>query len=140
VIDRRRSLNIAMIGLGVFMISLGRFAAFGVHDTLFTQTLARAGMEALWGWVMIAVGVFKVVAGCGLLRFLDEHPELPRSTVVAHLASGFVLMWTWIVCYLMYGLSTPTVDACGAVSVVLLAGAYLEAQKGKVIRCGRLLA
>lgn len=139
MIDRRRSMNIAMIGLGVFMISLGRFAAFGEQDTLFTTTLSRAGMETLWGWVMIASGAFQVAAGGGFLRWLDEHPELPRSTVVSHLASGLVLSWTWIVCYLMYGLSTPTVDACGAVSLVLLAGAYREAHQGKMVRCGRIL-
>jgi hypothetical protein len=137
MIDRRRSVNVAMLALGVFLISLGRFAVFGAHDTLFTQTLARAGIETFWGWTMILVGVFKIAAASGFLRKLDETAELPRSSVVAHLASGFVLLWTWVVCSLIYGLSTPTVDACLGVGVVLLAGGFVEANRSKEIRNGR---
>ena len=138
--DRRRSANVAMIGLGVFLMSLGRFAAFGGHDPLFTHTLAKAGMEQSWGWTMILVGAFKIAAGCGCMRWMDEQPHIPRSSVVAHLTSGAVLLWTWIVCGLLYGLSTPTIEACGAVGLVLLIGGYVEARKAKVMRCGRRLA
>lgn len=134
--DRRRSANVAMIGLGVFLMSLGRFAAFGGQEI--TYTLARAGMETSWGWTMILVGAFKVAAGCGCLRWMDEQMHIPRSSVVAHLLSGAVLTWTWIVCWLLYGLSTPTVDACGAIGAVLLIGGYVEARKAKVMRCGRV--
>ena len=137
MIDRRRSVNVPMLALGVFLISLGRFAAFGAQDTLFTQTLARAGIESFWGWTMILVGMFKVAAASGFLRKLDETAELPRSSVVSHLASGFVLLWTWIVCSLMYGLQTPTVDACLGVGVVLLIGGFVEANRSKEIRNGR---
>jgi len=86
---------------------------------------------------MILVGMFKVAAASGFLRKLDETAELPRSSVVSHLASGFVLLWTWIVCSLMYGLQTPTVDACLGVGVVLLIGGFVEANRSKEIRNGR---
>jgi uncharacterized membrane protein HdeD (DUF308 family) len=137
VIDRRRSANVSMIALGVFMISLGQFAAWGPQDTLFTVTLARAGIEHFWGWVMIVTGAFKIASACGCLRWMDESTDWPRSSVVAHLVSGFVLLWTWVVTGLMYGLSTPTVHACAGVGFVLLAGGFVEARRSREIRNGR---
>ena len=123
--DRRRGAQWGMIAVGVFMISLGKFAVWSQIDTLFSQTLGRMGMETQWGIVMIAIGIVQIVTA-----FVPWRTAL----VVTYGVSGIVLCWTYIVVGLVANLSTPTVDACLGVGVVMLIAAVSKARQSVCIR------
>lgn len=123
--DRRRGAQWGMAGIGVFMIALGRFAAFSSTDTLFTQTLMHLGMETEWGVVMILTGLALVVTA-----FIPWRAAL----VAVYGTSGLVLCWTWILVGWIGRLSTPTVDVCLGVGVVMCIAAVSKARQSVCVR------
>ena len=123
--DRRRGAQWGTVAVGVFMILLGRFAAFSSLDTLFTQTLARHDIETEWGLIMIANGLAVVVTA-----FVPWRTIL----VATYGASGLVLCWTWVIVGWLGQLSTPTVDVCLGVGIVMLIAAVSKARQSVCVR------
>lgn len=123
--DRRRGAQWGMVAVGVFMIAMGRFAAFSPVDTLFTQVLTRLGMETEWGVVMILNGIALVVTA-----FIPWRAAL----VAVYGTSGLTLCWTWILVGWIGRLNTPTVDVCLGVGVVMLIAAVSKARQSVCVR------
>ena len=123
--DPRRDAAWGMCAVGVFMIFLGRFALFSGMDTKFTATLARMSMEHAWGAVMIASGAVQAIAAFTPWRSFQ---------VPVYGVSSIVLLWTWAMAGLIGGLSTPTVDACLGVGIVMLLGTVSKAQQSVLVR------
>lgn len=124
--DRRKWINWPMIAVGLMMVSMGRYAIFGSYETLFTSTLARLGVESMWGFVLITVGGLNLVA-----VFIRN-----RTLIVATYGiSAIALFWTWVIAYLIGGIYTPTVENCLWVGCALLVGTAYEANTSKQIRC-----
>lgn len=126
--DLRRDTDWGMCAVGVFMILLGRFAAFGVLDTRFTATLARIDMEYTWGVIMVASGILQCLAAFTPWRAWQ---------VYTYGWSGLVLMWTYIMTALILGLNTPTVDACLGVGLIMLIATAAKAQQSVMVRSCR---
>ena len=123
--DRRRGAQWGMVAVGVFMISLGKFAVWSPIDTLFSQTLGRLGLETEWGVIMIGMGALQIVTA-----FVPWRTAL----VVCYGMSGIVLCWTYVIVGLAGKLSTPTVDACLGVGIVMLIAAVSKARQSVCIR------
>lgn len=123
--DRRRGAQWGMVAVGVFMIQLGKFAVFSPIDTLFSQNLARIGLETEWGVIMISVGLLQIVAA-----FVPWRTAL----VLCYGLSGLVMCWTYVIVGLAGKLSTPTVDACLGVGIVMLIAAVSKARQSVCIR------
>ena len=123
--DLRRDVAWGMTAVGVFMIALGRFAAFGGRDTQFTAVLSRMNLEYEWGIIMITMGVTQCLASFLPWRVLQ---------VTTYGLSGLVLLWTYVLTGLISGLITPTVDACLGIGVVLMIGAIAKAQQSVLVR------
>jgi len=107
------------------MLVLGRFAAFGDRDTLFTNTLARQGLETFWGSVLILVG------GAIVLTSYFRHRGL---TVLMHGVTAFVMIWTWYIAAVIGGVHTPTVELALGLGLFLAAATLAEALESVNIR------
>lgn len=123
--DRRRSAQWGMVAVGVFMVSLGKFAVWGSVDTLFTQSLARLGIETAWGLVMVSAGLLQIITAFVPWRTL---------LVATYGMSGIVMLWTYVLVGLIGGRTTPTIDACLGVGVVMLIAAVSKARQSVCIR------
>jgi hypothetical protein len=110
------------------LISLGRFAAFGPVETLFTNTFARMGLDMSWGVIMIVIGIGNIAAVFMLNR---------TATVVVYGITSITLLWTWFLAYFIGVVYTPTVESCLWVGIALFIGAAYEATISKKIRCVR---
>ena len=125
--DLRRDVAWGMFAVGIFMLSLARFAVFGRVNTLFTATLAHMGIETEWGLIMFASGFAQCLASFLPWRVLQ---------VAIYGVSGIVLIWTYVITGLLHHLATPTVDACLGIGIVMLIGAVAKAQQSVMI-CAR---
>lgn len=123
--DRRRGVQWGMVFAGVFMVLIGRFAAFSPLDTLFTQALSRLGLETIWRLIMILIGSALIATA-----FVPWRPVL----VVVYGLGGLVLCWTWVLVGLLGGVSTPTVDVCLGGGIVLLIAAVAKARQSVCVR------
>lgn len=126
--DRRRWVNWPVIGIGLMLISMGRFAVYGPIETLFTSTLGRMGLNVSWGIIMIFIGIGNIA-----VVFIPNR----TPTVVMYGITAITLLWTWFLAYFVGGIYTPTVEACLWVGIALLVGAAYEANISKRIRCVR---
>lgn len=123
--DRRRGAQWGMVAVGALMIIMGRFAAFSPVDTMFTQTLSRLGLETEWGVIMIVVGSAQIATA-----FIPWRAGL----VAVYGASGTILCWTWVMVGWLGQLSTPTVDVCLGVGIVMLIAAVSKARQSMCVR------
>lgn len=123
--DRRRArLRTHTFTLGFVLVVMGCYA-FSPIDTLFTQTLARLGVEDLWGAVLLASG------GLLALSAASSHKYMRWA---GNAAGGFAGMWTFGLC-ISEGLFTPTVAACGVIGIGCIATMVRDALSGQKYRC-----
>lgn len=123
--DRRRSrLRIHTLTLGALLAVMGMYA-FAPMDTLFTSVLAHQGLEETWGVAMIAAGVT-----LGVSSTMSGRYARWSGNVAAMMASG----WTFSLCWTS-GLLTPTVAACGVISIGCGATMIRDALAGQRYRC-----
>lgn len=123
--DRRRTVQWGVLAVAVFMLVLGRFALFSPIDTLFSQSLARMGLQDSWGVVMIASGVCLAASTITPWRLFQ---------VLSYGVSGLVLCWTYILVGWVGKISTPTVDACLGVGIVMLLATVSKARQSVCVR------
>lgn len=123
--DRRKdSPRSGMATIGALIIMMG-FYVFGPQETLFTNTLARLGIEYFWGSLMIAVGLIHMTSA-----FM---PHIRLFNWFAHTVTSIVTAWTFFLMTSM-GTNTPTINACLVIAIGSAITMLKDALEGVKIR------
>ena len=123
--DRRKpGIRINTLTLGGVFIVMGMYA-FSPFDTLFTATLARMGVEEMWGTFMLCAGTLLAISAGGHRRYLRW-----AANVSGMIMGGFTFWVCWVEAFL-----TPTAAAMGVIAVGCLASMVRDAIAGQNYRC-----
>ncbi len=123
--DRRRSSpRSGMTTVGALVMMLGLYV-FGPQETLFTNALAKLGIETFWGVLMIVSGAIHVSASL--------MPSHRLFNWFAHTLTSMVTAWTFFLMFSI-GVSTPTINACLIIALGSLYTMIKDALEGVRMR------
>lgn len=123
--DRRQTqVRTHTVTLGVILVVMGSYA-FAPFDTMFTASLAREQIEALWGTLMIGAGILLAYSGSTQTRFVRW-----AGNTSAMLTTGWTIALSW-----SGGIITPTLAACGVICFGCAATMIRDAISSKKYRC-----
>ncbi|MEK9809112.1 MAG: hypothetical protein VW362_01595 [Candidatus Nanopelagicales bacterium] len=126
--DRRRQdiKTDALIVAGI-LLTMGWYASpWQPIDTLFTQSLARLGLETTWALLFSIAGTLR--AYVAIMR-----GKAPRwACFVANWFSALIGLWTGLL--FIHGPTTPTIMACWVIGVGSLVSLFRDARQQQKMR------